>query len=242
MSMENRQEGFVDPQEPLLRTDWHSVEHCCPNDAPATPVILRHLLDDDTGKQGAALRNLYQAVTHQHTFYSATAPAATFVAAILAHPRTLAEVTDQTPWEVAHRGEKPRFLLRVGLLNWLRSTAADANDESPGGLQADIEAFRALRPALHDAIRPLLTDRDREIREAALAALLPLLAAPELAHHRAELRDTVLALATEDTPYRRHAVRALAAWGEDTTPFQREANTPTDARPSAEGFADDPPF
>ncbi|UXY25005.1 hypothetical protein N8I84_42000 (plasmid) [Streptomyces cynarae] len=156
---------------------------------------------------------------------------------------TLAKVTTQTAWEAAHFGEKPRFLLRIGLLDWLGRTAADANEEVPGGLQADIEAFRALRPALHDVIRPFLTDDERQIREAALAALLPLLTAPELAHHRADLRDAVRALAAaEATPYRHHAVGALASWDEDTTSFPQEPNSATDAGTGAEGFAEDPPF
>lgn len=86
MSMSDRHGRFVDPHELLLRTDWNSVENCCPNDAPATPVILRDLLDDDSRKQGAALRDLDQAVTHQNTFYSATPLAASFVAAILGDP------------------------------------------------------------------------------------------------------------------------------------------------------------
>ncbi|MEV5177812.1 hypothetical protein AB0L10_43985 [Streptomyces flaveolus] len=47
MSMKNSHGRFVDPQELLLRTDWNSVEHCCPGVAPATPMILRHLLDED---------------------------------------------------------------------------------------------------------------------------------------------------------------------------------------------------
>ncbi|WP_406476262.1 hypothetical protein [Streptomyces sp. NBC_01615] len=242
MSMSDRHGRFVDPHELLLRTDWNSVENCCPNDAPATPVILRDLLDDDSRKQGAALRDLDQAVTHQNTFYSATPLAASFVAAILGDPRTLAKVTDQSRWEIAHFGEKPRFPLRVGLLDWLGNTAAEANEEWPGGTPANVEAFRALRPALCDAIRPFLTDNEQEIRDAALAALLPLLAVPDLAHHRADLRDAAWALAANDTPYREHAVRALASWGEDTTPFQQEANTDTDAGTDVEGFADDPPF
>jgi hypothetical protein len=58
MTMNSRQGRSVDPEELLLRTDWGSVEHCCPNTAPATPAILRQLLDNDTGKQGAALRDL----------------------------------------------------------------------------------------------------------------------------------------------------------------------------------------
>ncbi|MEH0579102.1 MULTISPECIES: hypothetical protein [Streptomyces] len=242
MSMNTQQGRSVDPEELLLRTDWSSVEHCCPNVAPATPVILRQLLDTDAGKQGTALRNLQQAVTHQATFYSATAPAASFVAAILGHPRTLAKVTDQRPWEAANFGEKPRFLLRVGLLNWLGDTAWDANEESPDGYEADIEAFRTLRPTLYDAIRPFLTDDEPEIRDAALAAVLPLLASPELAHQAEGLRDAVWALAADSVPYRQRAIDTLASWGEDITPFQQYRHTPADVRAQAEGFADDPPF
>jgi hypothetical protein len=40
MTMNSQQGRSVDPEELLLRTDWSSVEHCCPNTAPATPVIL----------------------------------------------------------------------------------------------------------------------------------------------------------------------------------------------------------
>ncbi|MGX1267011.1 hypothetical protein RKD18_000205 [Streptomyces phaeoluteigriseus] len=138
--------------------------------------------------------------THQATFYSATAPAASFVAAILGHPRTLADVTDARPWEAADFGEEPRFLLRVGLLSWLGNTAWDANDESPDGYQADMEAFRALRPTLYDAIEPFLTDDEPAIRDAALAAVLPLLASPELTDQAEGLRDAVWALAAGSAP------------------------------------------
>lgn len=242
MSMKSRQGRAVDPEELLLRTDWSSVEHCCPNVAPATPVILRQLLDDDAGRQGAALRDLRQAVTHSNTFYSATTPAASFVAAILGDTRTLAEVTDQRPCGTADFSEEPRFLLRAGLLNWLGSTAWDANEESPDGYDADIEAFRALRPTLYDAIQPFITDENASVRDAALAAALPLLASPELAHHADRLRDGVRALATDSTLYRQRAIDTLASWGEDITPFHRYRHTPADVLAQKEGFDDDPPF
>ncbi|MGW0885544.1 hypothetical protein [Streptomyces sp. NPDC002671] len=242
MGMKSRHGRSVDPEELLLRTDWCSVEHCCPNVAPATPVILRQLLDDDAGMQGAALRDLQQAVTHQNTFYSATAPAALFVAAILEHPRTLAAVTDQRPGGASHFAGKPRFLLRVGLLDWLGSTAEDANQASPDGYDTDIEAFRTLRPALYDAIHPFLTDDEPEIRKAALAAVLPLLTSPELAHHAEALREDVRALAADSASYRQRAIDTLVGWGEDVTPFQQGTDTPADIRVYAEGFADDPPF
>ncbi|MER6533361.1 hypothetical protein ABT215_05970 [Streptomyces sp900105755] len=241
MSMKSQHGRSVDPEELLLRTDWSSVEHCCPNVAPATPVSLRQLLDNDAGKQGAALRDLQQAVTHQNTFYSATAPAASFAAAILGHPRTLAIVTDQRPGDASHSAEAPRFFLRVGLLGWLGSTAEDANEDSPGGYEAAIEAFRALWPTLFDAIHPFLADREPEIRKAALAAVLPLLTSPELAHHIEALRTDVRALAAGNSPYRRRAIATLAGWGEDVTFFQLDTEMPADIHVHAEGYADDPP-
>ncbi|MDN3251075.1 MULTISPECIES: hypothetical protein [unclassified Streptomyces] len=238
MSMESAHGRAVDPEELLLRTDWSSVEHCCPNVAPATPAILRQLLDDDARNQGAALRDLQHAVTHQNTFYSATAPAASFVAAILGHPRTLAIVTDKRRGEASHSAEEPGFFLRVGLLDWLGSTVEDANEESPDGYAVDIEAFRVLRPTLFDAIHPFLTDREPEIRRAALASALPLLTSPLLAHHVEPLRKAVRALAADDSPYRRRAIETLARWGEDVTPFRQDV----DMQVHAEGCADDPPF
>ncbi|MGW2054615.1 hypothetical protein ACWCOZ_11945 [Streptomyces sp. NPDC001840] len=242
MSMKSQGSRSVDVEDLLLRTDWSSVEHCCPNVAPATPVILRQLLDDDPSGQGAALRHLQQAVTHQNTFYSATAPAASFVAAILGHPRTLAAVTDQGRGESPHSSETPRFLLRVGLLDWLGSTAEDANDKSPGGYDADIEAFRMLRPALFDAVHPFLADDEPEIRKAALTAVLPLLASPELTHHAEGLREDVRALAADSTPYRQRAIDMLTGLGEDITSFQQHTDTPAEVPAPTEGFADDPPF
>ncbi|WP_158693105.1 hypothetical protein [Streptomyces viridochromogenes] len=242
MNMKSEHGRSVDPEDLLLRTDWSSVEHCCPNVAPATPVILRQLLHDDARKQGAALRDLQQAITHQNTFYSATAPAVSFVAAILGHPRTLAMVTDKRPGEASHSAEEPRFFLRVGLLDWLGNTAEDANEESPDGYDTDIEAFRVLRPTLFDAIQPFIADREPEIRRAALAAVLPLLTSPELAHHVEALRKDVRALAADCSPYRRRAIDTLAGWGEDVTLFQQDTDMSADTHVYAEGYADDPPF
>ncbi|MFD8291577.1 hypothetical protein ACFV2B_25600 [Streptomyces lavendulae] len=243
MRIKNGDDGFVDPQELLLRTDWNAVEHCCPNVAPATPLILLQLLDEDPRVQGAALRDLNQAVTHQNTFYSATAPAAAFVAAILEDPRTLAEVSDRTPYEDAHYGAQPPFPLRVGLLNWLRDTAEDANHtaEWPPGEQADIDAFRAVRPALFDAARQLLADDSQEVREAALTAILPLLTEPDLAHHIPALRDEVRALAVGDGPHRGRAIDALASWGEDTSLHPRPTRHVGDVWADM-AAPDEPPF
>jgi hypothetical protein len=80
MTNEGGSAGLVDVRALLLRTDWNAVEHCCPNVVPMTPVILRQLLDDDPRVQGTAVRDLYGAVTHQETFYSATPPPSSFEA------------------------------------------------------------------------------------------------------------------------------------------------------------------
>ncbi|MGN9795016.1 hypothetical protein ACTMTU_28465 [Streptomyces sp. OZ13] len=220
MTNEGGSTGLVDVRALLLRTDWNAVEHCCPNVAPMTPVILRQLLDDDPRVQGAAVRDLYSTVTHQGSFYSATAPAALFVAAILGHPRTLAMVTSQSPWEVDQHGEQSS-LLRVLLLGWLGDTTQDTDHppEWPPGAQEDIDAFLATRPALYDAVHPFLGDSEQQVRDAALFALLPLLADPALARHIPALTDAVHELADRDTPYRWYAIDRLAAWGQDTSRY-----------------------
>ncbi|ATW46696.1 hypothetical protein [Streptomyces peucetius] len=185
-----------------------------------TPVILRQLLDDDPRVQGTAVRELHEAVTHSGSFYSATAPAALFVAAVLGDPRTLAWVTRQRPWEIDEHGEE-LSLLRVLLLNWLEGTAQDTDypPKWPPGGQEDIDAFLATRPALYDAVHPFLGASEQEVHDAALWATLSLLADPALAHHIPTLTDAVHELAARDTPYRWYAIDRLAAWGQDTSPY-----------------------
>ncbi|GAB1333370.1 hypothetical protein [Streptomyces sennicomposti] len=238
--MTMRDQHAVDVEALLLQTDWTGVEHCCPHTAPDTPQILRELLDDDPRVQGAALRDLRQVVTHQNTFYPATAPAASFVAAVLGHPRTLALVTDQLRRQESPTHDEDLFTLRAGLLDWLGDTVWDAGQERPDGMDEDIEAFRALCPALYEAIQPLRADPDPTVRNAALAAVLPLLDLPELAGHAASLREDVRALAAGDSSYRRRAIDVLASWGEDVWAFRRAADTAAD--PYAGGCTEDPPF
>ncbi|MEU4120927.1 hypothetical protein [Streptomyces virginiae] len=68
MSNTGDHEALVDPRDLLLQTDWNAVEHCCPDVAPATPVILLELLDEDPVTQGWALRSLVEAHTRQQAF------------------------------------------------------------------------------------------------------------------------------------------------------------------------------
>ncbi|XCM32634.1 hypothetical protein ABXI76_27835 [Streptomyces parvus] len=226
MTNEGGSSGLVKVRALLLRTDWNAVEHCCPNVAPTTPVILRQLLDDDPRVRGTAVRELSEAVTHQGTFYSATAPAALFVAAVLGDPRTVARVTPQRPWEIELHGEKLSSL-RVLLLDWLGDTAQNTNHppEWPPGAQEDIDAFLTIRPALYDAVHPFLSDGEQEVRDAALCAILPLLTDSTLTQHVPALTNAVHQLAARDTPYRWYAVDRLVAWGgartHPTTPSPR---------------------
>ncbi|WP_404953648.1 hypothetical protein [Streptomyces sp. 147326] len=114
MNDDAEHDGRVDPGALLLRTDWNAVEHCCPDVAPETPVILRELLDDDPRVQGYAFRCLAEALIRGNVFYTATAPAARYVAAILGDPRTLAQVTDRSEHEVYDLGPQTPFPLRAG--------------------------------------------------------------------------------------------------------------------------------
>ncbi|WP_328929529.1 hypothetical protein OG429_36490 [Streptomyces sp. NBC_00190] len=211
----------VDPQDLLLRTDWNAVEHCCPDVAPATPVILRELLDEDPRVQGSAFRDLAEALTRGNVFYTATAPAARYVAAILGDPRTLAPVTDRSTHEEYDLGPQTPFPLRVGLLAWLGDTAVEAigQQDRPLGDEEDLDAFLDLAPELCEAVRPFLAAGSPEVREAALGALLPLLRLPALADRAPAFRDQVRAAALGDGPHRFRAVDTLFAWGEDVAPL-----------------------
>ncbi|WP_020131347.1 hypothetical protein [Streptomyces sp. 303MFCol5.2] len=225
--------GASDPWALLLATDWNSLEHCCPNVAPATPVILAELLDDDEDVQRTAVGNLSQAVTHQNSIYGATAPAARFVIAILGHARTLTLGV--------YFYEERRRPMRAALLEWLGNLADDATyDEDGSGEPDDVAAVRAILPLIYEAARPYLVDADLLIREAAVHAAAMTLAAPELAVHIPELVPLVRStLGTSDyRGYRYIAKWCLVTWGVEPGPLP-------DSRISAsraDGYSDDPPF
>lgn len=85
-------------EELLTATEWADLEHAY-GSAEGTPHHLRSLLDEDPEAQAEALGMLEMSVLHQGSLYSSTPPAALFIAAILDHPRTLAEHVNYFPWD-----------------------------------------------------------------------------------------------------------------------------------------------
>ncbi|SDL20173.1 hypothetical protein [Nonomuraea jiangxiensis] len=204
----------------LAQTDWSVVEHAYAGDpdAPSSPEILAALLTENAGRQGRALHDLCHVVHHQGGIYSATAPVARFVAAVLDDPRTL------TPVLPRHGIRGVMVPLRVALLRWLTSVMQHITepDGRRRGFPADVAACRAIRPSVYRAAYAMRTDPDPAVASEALGTLLAcLLDAPELADHRAEAAAWSRggrALAGLDKHARVMAVMTLQSWGYDTKP------------------------
>lgn len=90
-----------------------------PGTAEDTPEHLTALLNPDQHVRSQALDHLHYAVHHQTTLYTATIPAALYVAGILPDSRTA--------WPVDLPGP-----MRAALLGWLGSVADQADDEAAG--------------------------------------------------------------------------------------------------------------
>ncbi|MEL5958303.1 hypothetical protein AADR41_26675 [Streptomyces sp. CLV115] len=245
----------------LDRTDWVSLA-TVRGTGESLPAALARLLDPDPVVRETAARDALREVTHQNTVYEATVPVALYVAAVLGHPAVSAADSRHDA------GMPPNHPLLVRLLDWLGSTAHDADDEcvavgerhcGTGFLQeyGEMRAFRDLRPALFSAVRPLLGHDDPGVRHAALVAAFPLSEHPDLVAHRGELVDHARRLlATSTDRHRRSRVLdALKARGYDTDALEsaadiaaREQHAPrTAGRASragtgAGGHCEDPPF
>ncbi len=187
----------------------------------ATDVSLNldRLLDSDQHRRTGALDFLHHVVHHQNTLYEATVPAALYVVGILSDPRTLRPI-DRS------RKDLPGPM-RAALLGWLGAVASEAND-------AAADAFRrhGFRPEDHlpfvqtNRLLPLLLgpvaahtrDPDLSVREAAVAACIPLVDDARLRHHRTALMPSVrqVLAASAQWQYRERAINALEEWGEDT--------------------------
>ncbi|WP_333740763.1 hypothetical protein [Streptomyces sp. IBSBF 2806] len=213
------------PRDLLAGTDWASLEHAC-GTAAGTPALLAGLLADDVGTQARALRHLDDPVHHQNTIYSATVHAAVYVAKILRDPRTGTLVADRDG----------RVLpLRAALLDWVKSVATEVDSEAEThmarvGLRLDEHPesvqIRALRPDLFQAVSAFLHAPDLAVQEAALAAAVPLLDAPELIGQRALLTPLVrdVLASSDNRSYRFSAGRGLKSWGQETRSLSDEQN------------------
>jgi hypothetical protein len=135
----------------LEDTDWAMLQHAY-GPARDTPPFLLQLLHDVPEEQAEALGMLEMSVLHQGSLYSATAPAARFIAVILPHRNTLAEHESFYPWDDRARP------LRAALIEFRMVAEAAAYTELPGiegcNEQGVTEACQAVRPALYDAIGP----------------------------------------------------------------------------------------
>ncbi|CAM5648875.1 hypothetical protein STANM337S_06527 [Streptomyces tanashiensis] len=160
-------------------------------------------------------------VLHQESLYSATAPAALYVAAVLNDPRTLACHEDHSTW-----GDRARPL-RASLLEWLGQIAdsaaygetTDDEDGNDPGVTGTVRAVRAVRGTIHDAVCAHLLDPDPTVREAALNATTALLRSPEPAGRISATAQILRQLPAESTDRRERAttILTIGAWGEDTT-------------------------
>jgi hypothetical protein len=198
-------------------TDWAALEHAY-GAAQDTPLRLLQLLDEDPEVQAGALGQLDISVLHQDSLYSATAPAALFVAAALNDPSTLAPHENYSTWD-----DRPRPL-RAALLEWLGRIAdaaayGETTDEDDGNDPGVTEAVRAVRALIYDAVLPHLLAPDPTVREAALSATAALLQSPELTGRVSGTTQILRQLLAESTDRRERAatILTIGAWGEDTT-------------------------
>ncbi|GAA4609100.1 hypothetical protein BJY16_007163 [Actinoplanes octamycinicus] len=197
------------PREIIEETDWDAREHAYAA-ASDTPGRLLHLLSEDPERCGDALAYLHSAVLHQGSVYSATAPAAEFVAAILADPRTSVRCASALPWDSRSRP------VRAALLEWLGAVADSAawDGELDDDELAAFAACRAIRTDVFAAVEPFLDDTDASVRQAAVGAVTPLLAAPELADRRGPTAGRLMRSVGLLDPAGRAAVALnLGSWG-----------------------------
>ncbi|MFJ9748686.1 hypothetical protein [Streptomyces chartreusis] len=244
------------PQETLTHTNWAGLDHAL---GPATnaPEMLAGLLDTSQAVRTRALHDVYGLLHHQNTIYPATVPTALYVAAILPDPRTTRSVDKDSQ---AFPGN-----IRAELLAWVDSVGTAVTDEADAsgrriGFPLDEDppsvAVRAIRPLLFSAALDYVDDTDRYVREAAIAACIPLADDPRLRRHRADLVPLVRQVlgSSQLWQHRERAIDALDAWGEDSSGLEGQRNPflfcDTDLAPgsfawradSIEGFSEEPPF
>ncbi|MGF1425937.1 hypothetical protein [Kitasatospora sp. LaBMicrA B282] len=212
-------EALPSPAEVLSRTRWSELSHAM-GPAADVPLHLTALLDPDQHRRSSALDFLNHVVHHQNTLYEATAPTALYVAGILSDPRTA------LPIDLA-RNDLPG-VMRAALLDWLGSVAAEANDTAAevlrrhGFVPEDYLPFvetNRLLPLLFNPVAAFTRDHDLAVREAAIAACIPLVDDARLRQHRRKLIPLLREVlgASAEWQYRERAIDALEEWSENTT-------------------------
>ncbi len=214
--------------------------------AADAPGILVALLDPIQDVRTKALVNLHGVLHHQNTLYEVTAPTALYVCAILPDPRTTRTV-EKARWDFPGN-------MRAELLAWIASVANEATDAADAtsrryGFPLDdyppAVAIQRIRPLLFSASFTCADDDDRHVREAAIAACIPLLDDPLLLHRRATLAPLVRQVL---------GTMPSTSWGEDSSGIEGQRNAflfcDTDMSPDSsqwhaspsEGFNEEPPL
>ncbi|MET9101535.1 HEAT repeat domain-containing protein [Streptomyces antibioticus] len=207
------------PLDLLENTPWYDLEHAY-GEADDTPRYLYRLLHDDPGERSEAFGRIDSSLIHQGYLYSATAPAALYISAILDDSRTGADFVSPYPWDGRRRP------LRAALLNWLRAMARSCAYDEDDTEDEDIVACREVRPLVLDAVLPWLDDPQPAVRSAAVDAAAELLRAPGLAHRVSEAAAQLLPVARScaDREERGTAVLQLGTWGEDVSALLADAD------------------
>ncbi|WP_327075568.1 hypothetical protein OG196_43340 (plasmid) [Kitasatospora purpeofusca] len=207
------------PTEVLAGTPWSNLSDGM-GAATDVPLNLERLLDSDRRRRTSALDFLHHVVHHQNTLYEATAPTTLYVVGILDDPRTLHPIDRSRP-------DLPGPM-RAALLGWLGAVASEANDTAADALRRHgsrpedhlpFIQMNALLPLLLDPVEAHTRDPDLPVREAAVAACIPLVDDARLQHRRTALLPSIRQAlgASAQWQYRERAIETLEEWGEDTT-------------------------
>ncbi|MFE4356865.1 hypothetical protein [Kitasatospora sp. NPDC056800] len=222
------------PETVIRETDWASLE-CGFTDPLRVPAGLRNVLHPDPAVRQEAQRNLRGAFDAEACqALPATAPAATYLAALLADPRA-AEALDFPDPDASDRS------MRAVLLDALGHYFHSADDRTCASLGhgPDESALRYLRPAVHRVVAPLLDHEDRAVRHACVFTAVSLVEHPRLAPHRAALAGHARRLLAESGrfDYRDAALEGLRDWGHDTSGLETDEDSERRLQ-----LATEPPF
>lgn len=184
------------PEDILATTAWAELEHAY-GPADDLPERLTALIDGETAEFAAAMHTLAWSLHHQGTLYSATLPAARYVAAVLTDPRT-------------NHG-------KAAMISWLDAVAGSAIEFEEYDDEPDAAAVRAAIPDLYPAIVTGFDHPNPVARVAARRAALTMLSRPELAPQRPIAAPHLLAEIELLTDGEQDAIKnAVNAWGTPT--------------------------